>query len=656
VSRTRCHPVRLVSAGLLAACCTGLIGAGPALAADAYADIDNVGITDGSVEVLVSLHDLPTGATPDPSAVEATLDGDPVAAQAQLATEAVVGDGTRLTRTVVLAVDTSLSMRGERFEAAKTAATAFVDQAPEDVAVALVGFADEATVVAEATTDRDALELAVDSLALTRQTRLYDGVRAAIAVAAASDAGSVLVLSDGRDTSGEEVDGLVASVAESGVQVDVVALEQADDQLSVLEEIAVAGYGRVIDIAGEEDLTALFSEQAAVLATQVLVTFEVPGDWAGGGTDLEIGVDAGDVSYSDNAYVTIPSAAGQSEAAPEATSSVAASGIQVSESLMIAGIAAIGLAMAVIAVSLTGAVNLAERQSVQERLAAYGSGSRRRAEGSGFTTPGDPAAGMKQQAVQLTERAMSSGLEVKVAKRLEAAGIKLNSAEWFLLHLGIAVGLPMLGFLISGNVILAVMAFIVGLVAPWLYLGLRASRRIKKFNAQLADTLGLISGSLSAGLSFTQSLDTVVREGTEPVAGEFRRALVEQRLGVGVEDALNGVAGRMKSDDFAWVVMAVRIQREVGGNLAELLLTVADTLREREYLRRQVSTLSAEGRLSAWILGGLPPLFVAFLALTRGEYLSPMYTHPLGWIMSGVAMVMMVVGVCWLKKTVKVEV
>ena len=116
-----------------------------------------------------------------------------------------------------------------------------------------------------------------------------------------------------------------------------------------------------------------------------------------------------------------------------------------------------------------------------------------------------------------------------------------------------------------------------------------------------------MAGSLSAGLSLAQSVDTVVREGPSRSASEFRRALVEARLGVEIEDALEGVAERMESVDFEWVVMAIRIQREVGGNLSELLNNVAATIREREYLERQVSALSAEGRLSVWILGGLPP-------------------------------------------------
>ena len=132
------------------------------------------------------------------------------------------------------------------------------------------------------------------------------------------------------------------------------------------------------------------------------------------------------------------------------------------------------------------------------------------------------------------------------------------------------------------------LGLVAGAVLPWFYLSFKATRRIKKFNGQLAETLSIIAGGLQAGLSLSQAVDTVVREGTEPIAGEFSRAIVEQRLGVEIEDSLETVAERMDSIDFKWVVMAIRIQREVGGNLAELLLNVAATLREREYLRRQV--------------------------------------------------------------------
>jgi tight adherence protein B len=132
--------------------------------------------------------------------------------------------------------------------------------------------------------------------------------------------------------------------------------------------------------------------------------------------------------------------------------------------------------------------------------------------------------------------------------------------------------------------------------------------------------------------------------------------LVETRLGVSLEDSLEDVAERFESKDFSWVVMAIKIQRQVGGNLAELLDTVAATMREREYMRRQVAALAAEGKLSAWVLGGLPPLFLLYLLFTNRDYVIVLFTDPLGWLMLGGAGLLLAVGVFWMSRLVKVEV
>ncbi len=188
------------------------------------------------------------------------------------------------------------------------------------------------------------------------------------------------------------------------------------------------------------------------------------------------------------------------------------------------------------------------------------------------------------------------------------------------------------------------------------YLKVKHSRRLAAFGAQLPETLTLIAGSLSAGLSMPQAVDTVVREGHEPMASELRRALVEHRLGIDIEDALEGVADRMGSQDFGWVVMAVRVQREVGGNLSEILHTVADTIREREFLRRQVRSLSAEGRLSAWILGSLPVGMFLYMLVANRDFVRPLYTEVLGWLMLGTALLLLTSGSWFMSRLVKVEV
>ena len=224
------------------------------------------------------------------------------------------------------------------------------------------------------------------------------------------------------------------------------------------------------------------------------------------------------------------------------------------------------------------------------------------------------------------------GLEVRIAQRLEGAGSAWRPAEWLLFHTAIFLGVSILGLLIGGGglVIGAASSWSVGASARGSTSAAERKRRKKKFEAALPDTLQLMSGSLAAGLSLAQSVDTIVREGTEPIAGEFRKVLVETRLGLSLETALQGVADRFQSKDFAWVVMAISIQRQVGGNLAELLNTVAATMREREYIRRQVAALAAEGKLSAMVLGGLPPAFLLYLLLANRDYVIVLFTRPHG--------------------------
>ncbi|WP_167980664.1 type II secretion system F family protein [Lentzea indica] len=148
----------------------------------------------------------------------------------------------------------------------------------------------------------------------------------------------------------------------------------------------------------------------------------------------------------------------------------------------------------------------------------------------------------------------------------------------------------------------------------------------------------------------------MVREGTQPIAGEIARSLARTRLGVSVEDALDKAAVRMQCQDLSWVVMAIRIQREVGGNLAELLLTTVHTMRERATVRRQVKALTAEGRLSAYVLISLPIGLGAWLFTSRREYIEPLYTRPVGWMMLGATAVCLCAGWFWMKKMIKVEV
>ena len=317
-------------------------------------------------------------------------------------------------------------------------------------------------------------------------------------------------------------------------------------------------------------------------------------------------------------------------------------------------------AAAVVIGTVTRSQSPAER--MERRLSPYTVNSRpgsvvRAAPAS--TAPsvlGDTA--LARSAVELAGRVTRSrGLDATVDAILEAAGLPLRTAEWLLIQVGFAVGLSVLFLLVSGGSLIAtLLGLFIGLVAPWMFLTIRRDRRESAFLTQLPDTLQLIAGSLQAGYSLPQALDTVVREGRPPMQTEFNRALVEMRLGRTAEDALDGIAARTGSQDFEWVVMAIRIQREVGGNLAELLTTVGDTIRERQRLRRQVKVLSAEGRLSAWILGSMPVLFSVYLVLVKPEYVKPLFTEPIGYALVGLAGLLLAAGAFWISRAVRVEV
>jgi tight adherence protein B len=323
---------------------------------------------------------------------------------------------------------------------------------------------------------------------------------------------------------------------------------------------------------------------------------------------------------------------------------------------MYAGLGALGVGLVVL---LVLAVPRERRLTTEERVVQYaaraGSGAPASAPVTAPRPEGAALDSAKQAATNVLRR--NRGLETKIAQRLEGAGSSWRPAEWLLFHAGIFIVVSIVGVMLGGgNLIIGLFFMALGAIGPWFYLGFRRSRRRKKFERALPDTLQLMSGSLAAGLSLAQSVDTIVRDGSEPMASEFRKVLIETRLGLSLETALQGVADRFQSKDFEWVVMAINIQRQVGGNLAELLNTVAATIREREYMRRQVAALAAEGKLSAMVLGGLPPAFMLYLLVANHAYVIVLFTRPLGIAMLIGGAFWLGVGVFWMSRIIKVEV
>jgi tight adherence protein B len=260
-----------------------------------------------------------------------------------------------------------------------------------------------------------------------------------------------------------------------------------------------------------------------------------------------------------------------------------------------------------------------------------------------------------QQAGDAAERLVGAGVMEKVEQLLEQAKLPLRPAEFLVYAPMATVIAAVVAYLLFGPV-LAIIAMVAFLASPFIILKRRSASRLKKFQEQLPDSLNLLAGSMRAGFSFMQGLEAVADEASEPIRGELQRAFTESRLGRPIEEALDDAALRMQSRDLAWAVMAIRIQREVGGNLAELLDTVAETMTHRERLRREIKSLTAEGRMSAIVLSIFPPAFALMLFVLQPGYMNLLFQETIGIICTVGGAILSVIGWFWLSRIVKIEV
>jgi tight adherence protein B len=250
----------------------------------------------------------------------------------------------------------------------------------------------------------------------------------------------------------------------------------------------------------------------------------------------------------------------------------------------------------------------------------------------------------------------SRGFSERLDAELEAAAVSLRSGEFVIVTVGAAFAGLFVGYAILGTPWLALIVGACAGLGPTAALRLALGRRAEKLREQLPDVLTIMASSLRAGHSFLQALDTTAKEIAQPAATEFQRVVAEIRLGRSAEDALGSLAERVGSADFKWAVLAVNIQREVGGNLAEILDNVADTLRERATMRRQIRVLTSEGRLSAWLLALMPFGIAMYMFAVNREYIMLLFTSKIGFVMLGGAAGALVVGILWMRKIVNIDV
>ncbi|WP_328993412.1 VWA domain-containing protein [Kribbella sp. NBC_01245] len=557
-------------------------------------------------------------------------------------------------RGVMIVLDTSGSMAASGIAAARQAALSYLTALPSDVQAGLLTFSDQPRLVVPPTANRARVRNALADVQSAGATALYDAVRAAVAALDAAKLGPsaqrrLVVLSDGVDTtSTATLTSVTGQLAASRIPADVVAFRYGNGDASAAQQIAAAAGGRTLTAQGADELTTAFAAVARNFTARAKVDVTVPDALAGRRTTLRVTI--GSVSATTTVtFAAIPAA--KPSATPIPTEAAAVPVRTIWSWLFFALLGAVfGVVLLVVVLLRWQGVRQDAARRLDRQMSHYGPRHdvlvASESEGAAART----AVGFVGQALRTT------GAEQGLAKRLDLADVRRKPAEWTVLAFCGGAVLAAALMLIGVTPLLSVP---IGLVAAWilqrLYLSIRISRRRAAFGEQLPDVLQLIVGSLRSGFSLAQAIDSVVRDGTQPAAAEFSRALAETRIGVQLEDGLDHVADRMECGDLHWVVMATRIQREVGGNLAEVLKNTVDTMRERAQTRRQIRTLSAEGRLSGYIIVGLPIVLGTWLTWSKPEYMSPLFTTPVGLMVVAGGGVLIIIGAFWIRVLVKVE-
>lgn len=546
---------------------------------------------------------------------------------------------------IVLVIDTSGSMKGAAMDAAKAAAVSFVNGVASTTRIGVVSFGSSPGIVTPFSVDHEATKRAIQRLQARGETALYDAVRVATDLFTPTAFGrrALVLLSDGGDTASQSaLDEVATKLTGARVHADVVELATAETDKASLQRLAEAGGGRVVSAADPAGLVAIYQALAATLSSQYRLSYTSA---AHGETGVIVEARHEGVVATAEVHLSLPAAAPAPAPTPTAEAPAPkpkpAPAKGPSTRLLVIGAGAFFAAFLIIGVVVL-AVRPRRRRSSTLLVPARGAFSRRHG------SLEDVAEGLSAFIDKVLDR---WGRRRSLNVLLEEAGIALRPGEFAVLTLSGAVVLLMLGLLMMGplgGILGAVLAVLVARAI----LSVKTSRRRAQFADQLGDTLQLLSSSLRAGYAMLQAVDAVARDGTSPTSDEFRRLVIETRLGRDVGDSLRAMSARVGGDDFEWVVQAIEINREVGGDLAEVLDNVGKTIRERNQLRRHVKALTAEGRLSAYILVALPFVLAVALKFINPGYFADLTRKP-GIALVGVAGVFMVVGSIWLKKIVK---
>jgi tight adherence protein B len=333
--------------------------------------------------------------------------------------------------------------------------------------------------------------------------------------------------------------------------------------------------------------------------------------------------------------------------------------------LTIAVAAVAALAILTIAVGVANSGN----SGVSDRLERYASG---KTDAKKVSTGQGPISDLIAQSAamaNLNKVVEQRDFGANLSRELARADLKLKPSEYLFIWAGSTLGVPVLMFIFSfflpalGSPLMLLIGALIGFMLPRFWLGRRKNGRLGAFNKQLPDTITLIANALRAGSSFLQAIELVVRESRPPVSTEFGRVIREVNLGLPFDAAMENMVRRVRSDDLELMATAITIQHQVGGNLAEILDSIAYTIRERVRIKGEIRTLTAQQRLSGYVVAGLPIGLAGFLFVAAPGFMDPMFLNPpavLG-LPAGVVILlfggfMMFLGFLFIRKIVDIEV
>ena len=267
---------------------------------------------------------------------------------------------------------------------------------------------------------------------------------------------------------------------------------------------------------------------------------------------------------------------------------------------------------------------------------------------------------LRERFMDFVRQAAKSLKNWKQAERLNLrmmqAGWRLFGSEFLVMTFMAGIIFSLLALLFGGNVLVMLLAFLIGPLVGFVWLDMAIDHRRRDFTNQLGDTLTMVANAMRAGFSFLQAMGLVSTEMEDPMGGEFKKVMNDLNLGMTAEVALQNMARRVGSADFDLVVTAVLIQRQVGGNLAQILDSISNTINDRIRMRREVLTLTAQGRLSGWILAGLPIVIGLILTVIKPDYLDPLFHTPMGNFFVGYAIVSEIVGFLVIQRIIKIDI